>query len=525
MNRNPPVIENPACGKVEAYPATFIKGQRFTIDELAAGMDIPDSKTEGEAVAEAIDQGGDLARSLLLGDTHDEQNAQCVRYLHPVFAHNESHGWLHYNGQRWGNGDAESKLDRAIVETMQERIRAAIAEGADEKGKLYHDDIVRGCRPNAGVAKNTKYLLTSLVTVPATEFDKKPDLLTCQNGVINLHTGELHPHSQEHLLSHCVNAEYNPTADYSQWVNWLAEAVGADMADWLQMAVGYSLTGHTKEEILFYLYGPPRSGKGTFTETLFALMGAPLAKEVEFSTFTAQREGDNQNFDLAPLKPCRIVFASESNSYERFDEAKIKRITGGNEIYCAFKHRAHFNYRPQFKIWLSSNQPVNADPDDDAVWGRVRLIEFPHSHLGKEDTGLKDRMKSPAMLGAVLTWAVKGALRWYALGGKPLPEVSAAAEAKAGQRGELDNVQAWLDEECHKCSDKAFNPSSKLYDSYSSWCKANGVEPKKSKGFGASLKRKGFKDDRERTGGKLERGFRGLSLGADKDRCTSCLGL
>lgn len=112
--------------------------------------------------------------------------------------------------------------------------------------------------------------------------------------------------------------------------------------DWLQMAVGYSLTGHTREEVLFYLYGPPRSGKGTLTEMILALLGSPLAKEVNFATFTAQRSGDSQNFDLAPLKPCRTVLASESNAYERFNKAKVKMLTGGNEVYCAFKHQTHF---------------------------------------------------------------------------------------------------------------------------------------------------------------------------------------
>jgi hypothetical protein len=55
---------------------------------------------------------------------------------------------------------------------------------------------------------------------------------------------------------------------------------------------------------------------------LLALLGGTLAKEVNFGTFTAQRTGDSQNFDLAPLKPCRMVMASESNAYERFNEAK-----------------------------------------------------------------------------------------------------------------------------------------------------------------------------------------------------------
>ena len=273
------------------------------------------------------------------------------------------------------------------------------------------------------------------------------------------------------------------------------------------MAIGYSLTGHTREEVLFYLYGPPRSGKGTITEMLLALLGSPLAKEVNFSTFTAQRTGDSQNFDLAPLKPCRMVLASESNQYERFNEAKVKALTGGNEVYCAFKHRSHFNYRPQFAIWLSSNQPVNADPDDDAVWGRLRIIEFPKSHLGQEDKTLKDRMKSRQTLEGLLNWAIQGAIKWYALGSKGLPELESSAAIKSVQRSELDNVQAWLEECCQIGADH-FTPNSKLYPSYRLWCEVNGVEPKKQKGLTQALQRKGFLPSRTDT----TRGTKGFKV-------------
>jgi hypothetical protein len=81
------------------------------------------------------------------------------------------------------------------------------------------------------------------------------------------------------------------------------------MLDYLQMAVGYSLMGHTVEEKLFYLYGPTRSGKGAFMETLLALLPRPLSDEVDFNTFTSKREGGEIKVLIAPLKPSRIIMA------------------------------------------------------------------------------------------------------------------------------------------------------------------------------------------------------------------------
>ena len=189
---------------------------------------------------------------------------------------------------------------------------------------------------------------------------------------------------------------------------------GPAVIDYLQMAVGYSLTGHTSEECLWYVFGPSRSGKGIFTEVMLALLGSPLAIEVDFATFTAKREGDTQNFDLAPLKPTRLVITSKSNRYEVLNAGKIKQLTGGNYVRAAYKHRDLFTYRPQFKAWLVSNQPVNADVDDDALWYRVKVLEFPNGHAGQEDKTLKPRMKAADTLRGVLRWAVEGAKRWYA---------------------------------------------------------------------------------------------------------------
>jgi putative DNA primase/helicase len=398
---------------------------------------------------------------------------------------------VHYTGSHWAIEGAEQALDRAIVHMLTRRIEAASQPETFEAG----DKLRKFALPNRTRIEGAKALLKSLVVATPSSFDCEPDQLNCANGVIDLRTGSLVAHSPDQRFLYCAPVAYRPAADRTQWLRWLIDAVGAELADWLQMAVGYSLTGHTREEILFYLFGPPRAGKGLFTETLLAALGSPLAKEIDFGTFTGQRTGDSQNFDLAPLKPCRYIAASESNTYERFNEAKLKALTGGNEIYCAFKHRTHFGYRPQFKIWLSSNQPVSADPDDDAVWGRLRLVHFPHSHLGQENKRLKQMMRAPAVLEGVLAWAVQGAVRWYELGSRGLAEPAGSVALKAEQRSALDTVGVWI-EECCTEGKQHFSPFSKLYGSYSQWAKENGVEPKRQKAFAASLQHKGYQSER-----------------------------
>ena len=471
------------------------------IDEAVKSILNPAPYTEAE-----------LFSRLTAESNTDKGNANCLLILYPnKFAYSESNGWLIYNGRYWERSGEGLEIDQAIMEHMlPERIKAHIRANGTDGG------IPPRLLTNTANKNTCKDALKAMVEVKIKDFDTDPDALNCYNGVVNLKTKETLPHDSVQRFTYCIPVEYDKDADQKDWVEWLSETVSrgegkeqetAALVDWMKKAGGYTITGHTREEILFYLFGPSRSGKGTFTEVMLAVMGRPLSDELPFSTFTRTETGDNQHFDLAPLKPCRFVAASESNSYERFNDAKVKHLTGGNLVRCAFKHKAHFSYRPQFKIWLSSNSEVNADPDDNAVWGRIRVIDFPHSHLGTENKLMKSDMMKPEYLRGVLAWLVEGANEWYSMGKEGLKELPTMTQAKEGQRERKDNVAAFLSEESNNYDDETetivpdgvtVTPSSTVYIRYKTWCTNNGITPKQQGGLTEALKHKGFTTKRER---------------------------
>jgi len=462
----------------------------------------------GTAV-QTIQLSPEIYETLVFG-ADDEGNAQAVNLLHGAeFAYCDAYGWLRYNGQHWDKSSGEPQLERAIVETLKDRRLAATQRQLE--------GVAKATRPTATNVKNCKFLFSSIASLDVSVFDQSPDLLNCQNGVLDLRTGDLYPHRPEQHFTYCIPTVYDPDADYTEWVDHITTWVNGDqqLVDYLQMAIGYSLTGHTWEECLFYLHGPTRSGKGTFTETILSVLGKePLSTEVDFGTFTADRSNDSQNFDLAGLKPCRFVAASESSKYSQLNTPRVKALTGGNEVRCAFKHRDHFTYRPQFKIWLSSNYPPNADVDDDAVWYRLQTISFPVSFVGREDKGLKRRLKQPSSRASVLNWAVRGAIRWYNSGTDGLPVPRQVRETTDRARVDLDYVQQWIDE-CIEVTQVSthFLSNASLYASYREWCLANGVPPKQMRSLTMELKRKGLDAGALRRNpgtGKVERGCYGV---------------
>lgn len=399
---------------------------------------------------------------------NDEGNARAFLHLFPnTFRFCPAYGFLAWDGSCWAISGAESALQRAIIDVLEQRHQLAQQSGLGT--------LTAAARPSAANVRNCQFMLRSLIEVNAEQFDASPDHLNCKNGVVDLRTGVVEAHTPTQLYTYCVPVEYDPGADYVHWIEFLHSVVSEPgMVDYLQLALGYSITGNTSEECLFAIVGATRSGKGTLTESILRLLPKPLGVEIDFSTFTAKRDVDSQNFDLAALKPARFVAASESKQHETLNEAKVKVATGGNYIRAAFKHKDFFEYRPQFKIWLTSNHPIRGDVNDEAFWGRLRVIEFPNSFKGREDKTLKRRMQAPESLRGILAWLVAGAIRWYAEPtGLPIPD---AVRIKTDQvRKDFDHVGQWLDECCDLTDPTAWSSNSVIWTSYSQWATRLGM--------------------------------------------------
>jgi putative DNA primase/helicase len=419
---------------------------------------------------------------------HDLGNAV---YAHGLYGSNylfsTGRGWLYWTGTHWDDETAESKVAVAMTRALKQRLGAALA--TDDT------DLMRATVPSAKHTRDALYHFRNMVTVSSGEFDHEPHLLNCKNGVIDLRSGELAAHEPSNRFTYCVPTDYTPGERSDLWDRLLLDwfAADHDLVLYLQRAMGYSVTGETKEECLFYVRGPGRAGKGTLVNTVASTLGYELAKGIQFDAFTMV--GDSQNFRLAPLHNARFVSASESKKGERLDEALIKQLTGRDPITAAFKYQTPFTFTPTFKVWLMSNYPPKGDVDDDAFWYRVRLLELTKPHMGTEDNSIKDALLRPENRQGVLAWLVFGSMRWYETSLGTPQKVWDAGEAA---REEQDNVLQWI-KDCCSVGDQLWVSMDELYRSYESWCKDTGIRmPLAKNTLCTRLKSKGYDNQRTR---------------------------
>lgn len=270
------------------------------------------------------------------------------------------------------------------------------------------------------------------VAMSYTDFDKHPDLLAVDNGVVNLETQELQPYSEATkalYLMRKVHVPYIPTAVNPRWNQFVLEIADGrhELAEYLQTLIGYGITGHNTEQAIAVMLGGGANGKSVFMETLTHIFWE-YTTVASFSTF--ERRDTNSGGaspDIARLAGARLIIASEGESGRPMAEALLKRLSGSESVTARFLYASEFTFTPTALICLISNHPPQFRGQDDGIWRRIRLIPFtrkftgpskdpqlfnkfvgqrvPQSAWRKED----DFGDGPA---GILAWAIAGAKQW-----------------------------------------------------------------------------------------------------------------
>jgi putative DNA primase/helicase len=434
----------------------------------------------------------DLDDLLFRTERTDLGNALVAQELHGKhLAFTSEMGWLYRSNTHWERDEACAQPTLDAIDALQRRADVIIRKMAGQEG------VAKALQPVIPSAKHVRdllYMLRPMITMDQKEFDAEPYLLNCKNGVVDLRCGDLVSHTSSDRFTYCVNAEYSPDA----WIDGMYPALvsqwfngNVDHIEYMQRALGYSITGESREECMFYLVGERgRNGKGTMINGVADILGVPMTQTVTMKAFT-NKTADPQGFLIAPLHNARMAIASEKSKGLTLDEELLKTVTGRDAVQVAFKGRTPFNFTPKFKLWLMANNPPKGDPSDDAFWSRVRVISMPNSYQGKEDNTLKDRLRSETERQATLSWLVLGAIQWYRQG---LGRAEWIHTETQRIRTEQDTILQFADACLEAADENALFAS--VYTSYKNWCEAEGIQARANNHLARELHLRGYATDK-----------------------------
>ena len=379
--------------------------------------------------------------------------------------------WLRYDGVCWSFDDTLHIFDL---------VRDICREAARLSGKS------SAITPSAKTVAAVERLARSdrRLAARTVQWDAKPWLLTTEDETFDLCTGMGRPSAADDYITKRTACRAAPAGTlhplFSAFLNRIT-AGDKELQLFLQRYVGYCLSGVTVEHVFVFGHGTGANGKGTFLNTIQGIFGS-YATTAAVSTFMASRSEQHPT-DLAKLAGARLVVAQETQKGRRWDEVKIKAITGGETISARFMRQDFFDFVPTFKIFVTGNYKPTLSAVDEAMHRRLLLVPFivqiPKS---ERDPKLLEKLRSEWP--AILRWAIEGCLAWQALGLAPPVSVLEATEQYFAEQ---DVLKQWLDECTADEGPLAFTRTKELFVSWKTWAEERNLSPGSEKSFSEML--------------------------------------
>jgi putative DNA primase/helicase len=323
--------------------------------------------------------------------------------------------------------------------------------------------------------------------------DKDPWVAAAPNGIINLKTGEWREYSREDFNTRALGYEIDPNARCPRWEKFMEEVLpDPEVRRFMQKAAGYSLTGDTREQAFFFLFGNGKNGKSVFTKTLSRAFGS-YAQTIGKGITTSNARGDYPEKEIAALVGLRFGCSSETAQGDRMNEGVIKDLTGEDSMTGRKLYKEEFSFYPILKLWIFGNHKPSIKGNDFGIWRRVRLIAFEENFEGRADENLTEKLKAEAS--GILNWIIQGCLLWQIEGLKPPSNV---VQAVQDYQAEEDTLADFLEEAVEESTSGGGIPHQNLYKKYLIFCESNGIRFKvTSKKLAKTLKERGWRSGKK----------------------------
>lgn len=437
-----------------------VPSPRPAIDGTAA-LSVVEHPTAAAAGPETYSRTDD-GNALRLVDQHEHE----LRYVP------QRGKWLRWDGHRWAWDEA------GTVREMSRAIARALPNGEGEAKHRARSLSAAGISAMVAMAQTDPRIVAH-----AADLDAHRMLLNTPSGTVDLTTGDMAAPDPTQMHTRSAAVAPDATQPTPRWDAFLAQTFGGDneLLQYVQRMAGYSASGSVKWHVLPFLHGGGGNGKGVFLNVMRNLLGDYAATAPNaFLMAGAQRH----ETEIARLHGLRLVIASEVNQEAKFDEAKVKELTGGDGLTARFMRQDHFTFEPTHKLWLMGNHQPRVSAGGKSFWRRLRLMPFvrtPEKVIEDLDLLLISE-EGPG----ILAWVVAGAVSVFRDG---LNDPESVKAATAQYAAEEDALARFLDEACHVGGGLQVRTVTEVFRAaYEKWCRAEGEEALPSRQLGRELK-------------------------------------
>lgn len=432
---------------------------------------------------------------LRMAERFAHQHAGRLLHVHRV-------GWYVWDSIRW-RPDENGAPIRAVRDTLNEALSELAGLPKQDREELFKDI----ARCESATAINGILTIAGsdeqIATAPS-KLDTDPHLVNCQNGTLDLRTGDLRPHDPGDLITKATGCEFDWNARSAIFEKFVGEILpDDDVRAFVQRLLGQSMLGIVREHILAILTGTGSNGKSTLTETVRAALG-DYAMEAEPELLLTREHAHPTG--QADLMGRRLVTVQETDEGRKLATATVKRLTGGDQIRARRMRQDFFEFTPSHTIVMITNHKPRVAGDDDALWRRLRVVPF-DMVVDKPDKTLLEKLK--ADLPGVLSWLVYGFMDYT---DKGLEAPSTVTEQTQKYRDDSDAPGRFLEERTIP-NPNMWVGARDLFRAWEKWATANGETLGTEVGFAESMARRGIDKKKSNKGAR----YLGIGLAAEED--------
>jgi putative DNA primase/helicase len=398
--------------------------------------------------------------------------------------------WLWWNGNHW-----QFDTTNRIYEYVDRMVTEIYHQAADTRKGDYRDALLNLARGLEGMKRQNSLIAKTKtmqgIAVGPDDLDANPWLFAVRNGTVDLTDGEpeFREHRQEDYLTRAAPVDFDEAAKCPRWEKFLGEIFSqdAELIQFMQRAVGYSLTGDISEQCLFFAYGTGANGKTVFFNAIEMLLGEFFYRAP--AEMILQQKNTQIPADVANLKGKRFVITSELEENRRLAEARVKSLTGGDPIEARKLYGDWFTFQPTHKLWMFGNHKPIIVGSDEGIWRRVKVIPFTVTIPEENRRPMRELLDEfREELAGILNWALEG-YRRYREAGFNIPAVMKTAGNE--YRSEMDILGQFI-LECAVVNKGIDSNGKEVWQAYRGWCEERGEHALAGTRFYQKLRERGF---------------------------------
>ena len=304
-------------------------------------------------------------------------------------------------------------------------------------------------------------------------------IINCTNGLLDVESGILKPHTPNYLSTIQIPVAWNPDVQCERIDRFLEEVLPPDCIEFIDEMIGYLLIPDNRFKKFFILLGGGDNGKSVFLEVIQRLLG------IQNCTHVALQELSENRFAKADLEDKLVNIFDDIGAEALKNTSLIKALTGSIDGITRIekKHRNPYQIRLTAKMIYSANLMPKAYDYSQAWYKRLIIIPFPNTFTEEEgniDTSLLSTITTEDALQRLFFRGVQGAQKLYKRGGYKMP--NSIAEELRRYLKENDNVMAFILDCCHRGTDNKIRRT-ELYNCYVKYCKRAELYPVSNRQF------------------------------------------